>query len=154
MRSFALVLGSLALLGGLGCASTSPAPASPPTPAQAYPRGTAYAAKLWRLLEATNLPRARVGEDVSITAFDLECTLGEASPTELWPPRCRFRKRPGGPVLPLETSPETRTALLSTLFELPVSQGDSGAATPYLHCRRRGDWTTCDVATQVDYEGS
>lgn len=53
--------------------------------------------------------------------------------------------------------PEKESEVLSgILFDLPVAQGDSGAATPFIECRMYdGDPENaqCDVAISLDYQG-
>ena len=53
--------------------------------------------------------------------------------------------------------PEKESDILADiLFDLPVAQGDSGAATPFVECRmydKDPENARCDVAISLDYQG-
>lgn len=145
----------------LGCAAKTPngkasevvATKPPEAPVKTYPRSTHYAPKLWSLLEASNAPRERGEDGERITLFDLQCALDTKRPQNPWPPNCQFRKDPRGPATALVASAEVRTLLLGMLFEFPVLQGDGGAATPQVQCRKQGTWAHCEIGIQMDYDG-
>ena len=67
---------------------------------------------------------------------------------EIW--KCGFMNTGKSYVVPVKES----KALADVLFELPVAQGDSGAATSFIECRMfDGDPENaqCDVAISLDY---
>jgi hypothetical protein len=108
------------------------------------PRYGLWGETLATALDATNLPQARVGEDTTIAAFHLQCTVGEAIPTEL----CRRRVAVFGNTAVVGPScrgkslrkRKRRSGRRCSTFR--YRKATAAPPPPYLHCRRRGNGAT------------
>lgn len=134
---------------------TPPAAAEPVAPVEepksavaSYPRGTKLSAEFAKALRALGAKTARRGSEERMRVRDLSCAMdmskAGAVVCEFFDDIAGKKKIRSGPA-----ADEMRMRL----FGFPVSQGDPGAATPWLECDRYDGHDTCTIAVMVDYEG-
>lgn len=110
---------------------------------EAFPQNLPkQSANLVTLLKTAGIKSQKSDNTFGYRAYDVSCSSVE----------CSLRASPGGKKLSLKG--EKATQLAGIIFDLPVSQGDSGAETPFVECwTDNKDYNNCNVAIQIDYSG-
>ena len=129
------------------------APTKPRTVREAFPREKpAQSEELFELLDSVLKSK---GENVRLRAYDVSCLVDVANGAR----KCSLRAGPDAKARKYELSASKSERLSSLLFDLPVRQGDSGVATPFIECQQMSSGQTssyfysCSVATELDYPG-
>lgn len=122
---------------------TSDASFQPRSLREAFPQNLPkQSANLVKLLKAAGIKPQKSEDTFGYRGYDLSCSSME----------CSLRSAPNGKKLSLKG--EKATQLAGIIFDLPVSQGDSGAETPFVECwTDNKDYNNCSVAIQIDYSG-
>lgn len=111
-------------------------------------RNALESTKVLSALKSSGLQGIQNGATETFRAENLTC-LRDLS-KDAW--KCGFVNNGRNYEVPEKESGE----LSGILFNLPVAQGDSGAATPFIECRmydRDPENARCDVAISLDYQG-
>lgn len=116
--------------------------AKPETTAEPKP---ALSPQLFALLKTSGVPVKKIDYAEVIKAFDVYCKVLMPNGNRT----CTFKSGSTKYIVPSKSS----ELLADLLFELNISQGDSGVATSYIECRKYSATDfSCDVAMPLDFQ--
>ena len=125
---------------------------------EAFPKDKkAQSEALFDFLVRAGLPEQKTAETTKLTAYDFTCHNDSIAASRQVV--CDFFAAPKNdlPNKHYQVADKDLAKVRDLLFSLPVSQGDSGAATEYVSCYQSvvsgKKETQCSVAIELDYSG-